>query len=254
MSYERLPNGLIQGYEYLKDENGRINWKAHLNVKWLRVKDDKKAEVEKRYGKSVRELDLSTVEDYYLYVTLGGYNEVARLRGFDSLTHSVDYVDGQKAVVTCTIRFVPNVEEPSGLTCAGVASGSIYNIQPDFAPFMETIAENRAFVRAVRRALNINIVGAEELGKGVALPTSPTPDSAQDLPETASLKPYAVLEKRCRELGVSFESLKGRSIASKTLIKGDAAQWTDWKDIEKGDVWTLLEKVNEPSGAAPIAK
>lgn len=250
MSYERLPNGLLKDYTYILSEDGRINWKAHLNVKWLRVKDDKKSDVEKRYKKPIAELDLSTVEDYFLYVTLGGYNEVARLRGFDALNHSVDYVDSQKAVVTCTIHFVPNTEEPNGLTCAGVASGSIYNISPDFAPFMETIAENRAFVRAVRRALNINIVGAEELGKGVALPANQAPESAPE--ETASLKPYAVLEKRCRELGVSFESLKGRSIASKTLIKSDAASWTDWKDIEKGDVWTLLAKVNE--GAAPAAK
>ncbi len=244
----RLPNGLLEGFNYIRSEDGRINWKAHLNVKWLRVKDDKKAEVEKKYGKSVRELDLSTVEDYYLYVTLGGYNEVARLRGFDSLIHSVDYVDSQKAVVTCTIRFIPNVEEPGGLTCAGVASGSIYNISPDFASFMETIAENRAFVRCVRRALNINIVGAEELGKGVALPASQAPESVPE--ETASLKPYAVLEKTCRELGVTFETLKGRSIASKALLKGDATQWTDWRDIDKGDVWTLLDKIKQ--SATPV--
>ncbi len=252
MTYERLPDGLIKGFNYLKSDDGRINWKAHLNVKWLRVKNDSVKDVEKRYKKPLTEIDLSTVEDYFLYVTLGGYNEVARLRGFDSLVHSVDYIDSQKAVVTCTIHFIPNTEEPNGLTCAGVASGSIYNISPDFAPFMETIAENRAFVRAVRRALNINIVGAEELGKGVSLPAGGATSAPESAPEeTASLKPYAVLEKRCRELGVTFDVLKGRSIASKSLLKGDASQWTDWRDIEKGDVWTLLDKVNQPAGAPP---
>lgn len=246
MSYERLPNGLVKDFPYSYTEDGRINWKAHLSAKWLRVKDDKKTELERKAGRPLKDIDLSTVDDWYLYVKLGGYNDIARLRGFDSLIQHVDYVDAQKAVVTCTMHFIPNAEEPNGLTCAGVASGSIYNIKPDFAAFMETFAENRAFARCVRRALNINIVAEEELGKGLALPAVAPESPATE--ETASLKPYAVLDKRCRELGITFEVLKGRSIASKSILKSDPTQWNDWKDIEKGDVWTLLDKVN----SAPV--
>lgn len=242
----RLPNGLLDGVQYAKNDDGTINWKAHLSSKWLRVKDDKVKEVETRYSKKLRDIDLSTLDDYYLYVKLGGYNEVARLRGFDSLTHSVDYVDGQKAVITCTMHFVPNPEEPNGLTCAGVASGSVYNIKPDFAAFMETIAENRAFARCVRRALNINIVAEEELGKGQTLPTAQ--NAAPDAPaneETASLKPYAVLKTRCTELGTNLDAVKVSAKGIKSLLKSDPDQWVDWADIPKTDVWTLMGKINE---------
>lgn len=248
--FKRNVDGLIEGFPYIYSSDGRIDWKAHLNVKWLRVKDDMKAEVERKYGKKVADLDLATVADYYLYVTLGGYNEVARLRGFDSLTHSVDYVDGTKAVVTCTIHFVPNVEEPNGLTCAGVASGSMYNINPDFAPFMETIAENRAFVRCVRRALNINIVAAEEMGpkkgEGLVLPV-PAAQIATSIPDVQpGFQPYVVLANRCKELKVSFDALKARAIETKGF-QSDPAAWTDFSSIDKGDVWTLIARLNTAS-------
>lgn len=244
-TYARTPDGLIEGFEYRRTEDGRIDWKAHLSARWLRVKDDKKAELERKVGRPLKDIDLSTVDDWYLFVKLGGYNEVARLRGFDSLTHSVDYVDAQKAVVTCTMHFVPNVEEPNGLTCAGVASGSIYNIKPDFAPFMETIAENRAFARCVRRALNINIVSEEELGKGVAMTQGAAESRPEEPQETASLKPYAVLEKRCRELKITFIALQTSAKTIKDKLTSDPASWTDFRDIEKADVWTLLGKIND---------
>lgn len=246
--FKRNENGLIEGFNYQTTSDGRINWKAHLSSKWLRVKDDKKAELERKTGKSISEIDLSTVDDWYLFVKLGGYNEVARLRGFDSLVHHVDHVSDQKAVVTCTMNFIPNIEDPEGLRCSAVASGSIYNIKPDFAPFMETFAENRAFARCVRRALNINIVSEEELGKGVAMNTESLHVTNSLLPEeTASLKPYAVLEKRCRELKVSFAKIKTAATAVKDKLTSDPETWTDWKDIANGDVWTLLGKINEKS-------
>lgn len=249
-AHTRNANGLLDGFTYAYDDSGRINWKAHLSAKWLRVKDDKKAELERKTGKPLAAIDLTAVDDWYLYVKLGGYNEVARLRGFDSLTQSVDYISEQKAVVTCTIHFIPNVEEPNGLTCAGVASGSIYNIKPDFAPFMETFAENRAFARAVRRALNINIVAEEELGKGLTMAQNagPAESRTESTDEPASLKPYAVLDKRCRELKISFEKLKTAAKIIKDKLTSDPETWTDWKDIVNGDVWTLLGKVNEKAG------
>lgn len=238
--FQRDENNLVENAEYKYDPDGRIDWKALLNVKWLRVKDDKKSEVERKYKKPISELDLSTVEDYYLYVTLGGYNEVARLRGFDSLIHKVDFVDQTKAVVTCTMHFLPNHEDKAGLTCSGVASGSVYNVSPDFVQFMETIAENRAFVRCVRRALNINIVGQEELGKGLSMTQGAAESRPEEPQETASLKPYAVLEKRCRELKITFVALQTSAKTIKDKLTSDPASWTDFKDIEKADVWTLL--------------
>jgi hypothetical protein len=236
----RDANGLIPGFPYVKID-GRINWKAHIGSQWLRVKDDKIKEVETRYTKKIKDIDLSTLEDYYLYVKLGGYNEVARLRGYDSLLQSVDYVDGQKAVVTCTMHFIPNTEDPNGLTCAGVASGSIYNIKPEFAAFMETFAENRAFSRCVRRALNINIVAEEELGKGVAMPTAEPVATTSE--EADSTKAYGYLSKLCREKGMTLDNLKTRSAGIKGLLTSDPVTWTDWKDIPKPDIWTLVEKV-----------
>lgn len=238
---KRNKDGLVDGFNYSFDANGRINWKSHIGQQWLRVKDDKIKEVEARYGKKIKDINLSEIEDYYLYVKLGGYNEVARLRGFDSLTHSVDYVDGQKAVVTCTMHFIPNVEDTNGLTCAGVASGSIYNIKPEFASFMETFAENRAFARCVRRALNINIVAEEELGKGLTLVTSD--ESVPSLPEGDSTKAYGYLAKLCTEKGITFDQLKTRSAGIKSMLKSNPGDWSEWKDIPKIDIWTLVEKV-----------
>jgi hypothetical protein len=231
---------------YKRTPEGRIDWKAHLNVKWLRVKDDMKAEVARKHGAAP---DLSKVEDFYLYVTLGGYNEVARLRGFDSLVHHVDYVSDSKAVVTCTMHFVPNEEDPNGLTVSGVASGSVYNIKPDFTAFMETIAENRAFVRAVRRALNINIVAQEELGldktKNETSAAAPTDRAAQttDVPEVTGFSSKAILIRQCKEAGITFEGLQERAIKARSGLKEDPASWTSFESISDGDVYVLLGKI-----------
>ncbi len=242
---------------YKRTPDGRIDWKAHLNVKWLRVKDDMKDEVKRKYGAAP---DLSKVEDYYLYVMLGGYNEVARLRGFDSLTHQVNYVDQSKAVVTCTMHFVPNEEDPNGLTCSGVASGSVYNIKPDFTAFMETIAENRAFVRAVRRALNINIVAQEELGidrtKNETSAAAPSDRSATtaDAPEATGFSAKAILARQCKEAGVSFETLQSRALVSRTGLKDDPASWTSFDSISDGDVYVLIGKISDSVKKNKVSK
>ncbi len=246
MNYERLSNGLIKDFPYVYGEDGKINWKAHLSAKWLRVKKESVKDVESKFG-PINKIDLSKLDDWFLYVKLGGYNDIARLRGFDSLLHKVDFVNDQKAVITCTMHFIPNVEDTNGLTCAGVASGSVVNIHPDFVPYMETIAENRAFSRCVRRALNINIVSEEELGKTTVTNYNKSPKEEAPNTEFNSLKPFSLLEKKCASLKINFNSIKTLSLSFRDKLKSNPEIWSDWPDIDPKDIYFLLNKIEEKS-------
>ena len=53
----RNAEGLISDFKYQYDESGRINWKAHLSAKWLRVKDDLVTKLERKTGKALADIE-----------------------------------------------------------------------------------------------------------------------------------------------------------------------------------------------------
>lgn len=227
-----------------------------IKPEYLAVQSEKKEEVEMRYNKKVKDLDLSTLPDYYLIILLGGIKDLLRIRGYRSLTNRVDYVSEQKAVVTTTIEFVPNAETGGApLIYSDTASASVYSVSGVFQLHLEAIAANRSLVRTVRNALGINIVGKDEfderankayLSNGGAALLTPKVQAPDSPPEATGFAPFNVLSNRCKELDISFAKMKEAASAYKAELKSDPSEWQDFSSLKdhRTDCYTLLTKIN----------
>ena len=150
---KRDENGLIEGIDYVYNEDGLIDWRKMVKPEYLVANRQK-----------TQETDVTKIEDKNLLILLGGIKELAQIRGYSHVTYDVVSPSADYVVATCTITWKPNYEtenEPVIFSAIGDASPSNTN---DFARFfLGPIAENRAFVRCVRNFLKINIVGQEEV-------------------------------------------------------------------------------------------
>lgn len=239
-SFERDEKGLLKSVEYKYKEDGSINWRAMLKPEHLVIQRDKRKEVEEKYGK-IDCLDITTIEDKYVLLLLSGLKELLRLRGYKYLQQKVDYVSESKAVVTCSIQFVGNFETNNqDVVFSDVASASINNTSGFGQLFLESIAANRAFVRAVRNFLNINIVGKDEIAdNGVSSEIEQSNDQT-DISHTG------ILQKKMDEKKISFEVLKQGALGKyKEEMKSNPEEWNVLADIPKIDCFTLLAKLSK---------
>ncbi len=259
--------GLLANRTYSFRADGNVDWLAQVDRKWLFVPDQYKDRVIKAQGKPIDECDLSLVNEKWLRVRQAGWNQLADLRGYRHLDyHSVTASDG-KATMICLIEWIGNYEtnmEP--FACAGAASASALSVDKGFRPYLETFAENRAFARAVKRALQINAYSEDEIDaealKGIQTEGDYTPSDGS---VAVSAEPYKQLETLCtkRKTPISFEALKARAVKHNAeltpdkedeRIKSDPATWTDWSSVQPIDVWLLSGKIREADEAAAKGK
>lgn len=150
-----------------------INWRSKVSDKHLYTKDE-----------SLKDKDVKDIEDAKLIIKLGGINELANLRGFDSVEYDIVKAELDHVVMQCRIKWiekeVDGIKLPAQTYCS-TAGASRENSDPFWHDLLETCAENRAFTRAVRKYLGVNIVGEEEIQKAKKAPTvavgSPNPQS-----------------------------------------------------------------------------
>lgn len=225
--------------EYVLDEQGRINWRAMIPSEFIKVNKD---------AFKGKEAPTSTegLEDNKLLILLGGIKWVAAKRGLIRRENKVDYVSDNKAVCTSTVHFSSSPENPQGLIYADSASATFDNTSGFGQLFLETIASNRAFVRAVRNALGINIVGQDEIaptGNAVA------EESASESENTGS-HPYSVLRATAKRYFKSdpekLEFANFKAYVESKAIKGvDISKWKDdWDSIPGEHCFILLNKMN----------
>ena len=160
---QRDENGLITDNESVKykfKENGLIDWRAMLKPEHLYPN---RAYFERR-NQAIPD-SVKHQEDTQVLVLLGGLKELAKVRGyssvsFDTVTAQADYV-----CTVCRINWSPNYEtEMKEVEFSDMGDAHPYNTN-DFAMYyLAAIAANRAFVRCVRNFLNIDIVGKDEIG------------------------------------------------------------------------------------------
>lgn len=148
-----------------RKENGRIDWRALINKEHLAL--NRMALAAK--GISVDTLSEEDEEkliaespDEDLVIKLAGFRELADLRGYSSLHPEVLSWSPEHVVVKVTINWLPHEDCPHSLTVGAIASASTFNTDSTFSKFLETIAENRAFIRAVRHSLGIVSLGQDE--------------------------------------------------------------------------------------------
>lgn len=188
--YKRDENGLLENVSYIFNEDGSIDWRSmikeeHLfpNKLWF---ESRKKPVPKT---------IEGLKDHQLLIKLSGIKELAKLRGFSDLSYNILKCEQDHVAVTCSIRFIPNYEtNGSPVHFEDMANATLNNTSSFATKFLETIACNRAFVRAVRNFLNVHIVGDDEIDKSENSATS-------TMSKSSALSPQGILKNTCIDSG-----------------------------------------------------
>lgn len=157
---ERDDQNLIVGLDYTFDENGKIQWRKLIKNEFLVPNKDR-----------TQETDVSKLEDKDVLVLLAGFKELADIHGYTKVSYKFPVAQSDFVSCVCRIDFIPSYHtEMRAISFESCADASYNNTIPmNGKYFLTTTAENRAFVRAVRNFLRINVLGRDEItfgGKG----------------------------------------------------------------------------------------
>ncbi len=242
--------GLLEGIEYKFNPDGTVNWRAMIEPQFLVVKKESKDAVEKQFGKKTNEIDLREVEDRHILILLGGIKKLAQLRGVKSVKQKLEYCSNDKSACVCEIEFIPNFENSNqSYIFSDVGSASFFSTTGEFQLVLEAIAANRAFVRCVRNALGINIVGRDEIddtASAKAREKSPLQqkEESEDSNSSGGFKPQDTLKTLCQQRKISFEDIKKAALAKVGEFSEKPEIWKDFSDIPSLDCFTILNKLH----------
>jgi hypothetical protein len=240
--WKRNEHGLLESVDYIFNEDGSVNWRAMINPEHLYPNKDWFEMRKMPVPESIEGLD-----DSQLLIKLGGIKELAKLRGINSVSYVVEESSDERSVVRCLVDFIPNYETVDeqgigGIHFSSIANATIHNTNGFAAKFLECIAENRAFVRAVRNFLGIHIVGADEIDTSknkspIVVP--PSSSGAKDI------SPQGILKEK---VGTDFNSFlnKLRALYSDGKYENDPEvikSWKDYKDIPAKECRRLLKLI-----------
>ncbi len=206
---------------YVFKPNGRVDWRVMIPKEFL---------VPNRM--KTQETDVSKLQDKDLLILLSGFRELAEIRGYESVTYTAIATNMDSVVVSCSIKWMPNYEtEGLSKISGGVGDATVDNTTSFGKAFLSPIAENRAFIRAVRNFLKISVAGYEECNNhgGFALQEQSVEQVVKNI------KPQFMLEELMAEKGVSFDRLKKQlsddNYANAASINS-LADLPEWKLIE----------------------
>jgi len=245
--YKRNEHGLLEDAEYEFNEDGSVNWRAMIKPEFLYPNKDWFEARKKDVPTSPEGLD-----DKQLLIMLGGIKELARLRGFQSVSFKTDHLSDTYVVANCEIVWSPNYESHNqSVVYQDVANATLQNTGSFAAKFLETIACNRAFVRCVRNFLNIHIVGADEIDKSKGAVNSHSVESSNDENIGRILSPHARLFQDWQDHGGgggNFDDFKEtlRSLWKQDIYQNEDTQnWNDFNDIPVKEVRKLRAAIRK---------
>jgi len=233
--YRRNDLGLLEGVEYKFNEDGSVNWRAMVKPEYL---------YQNREWFENRKIpvpdSIEGLGDHQLLIRLAGLKELARLRGFQSVKYQLNTVSEKYATAICEIAWIPNYETNSLVqTFSSTANATADNSSGFGAKFLESIAENRAFVRAVRNYLNIHVVGDDEVDKSKNKIAYEESEAI-----VQSLTPASALRNAAKQIGCDdfdgFKSHLRKLWKDETYKNEDAANWGSFDDIPIKECRKLL--------------
>ena len=154
---KRNEYGLLEdkNINYVFNDDGSVNWRKMIKPEFLVANRDR-----------TDETDISKLEDQDLIILLGGLKDLANIRGFNSVTYSITQASPEYVCASCSIVWKANYEtEGESVLFQGMADAGLNNTEGFGQMYLAAIAENRAFCRAVRNFLRVNIVAKEEIKK-----------------------------------------------------------------------------------------
>lgn len=234
--FKRNELGLVDGIEYKYKPDGTIDWRAMINPSYLVINKQYENLLVKRFLKPINEISISEVEDSKLLILLQGIKEIASLRGYTSVKPKVDYVSDNKVVVSTQIEWLPNFETNNQPVSFGdIGSASLDNTSGFGQMYLEAIATNRAFVRAVRNFLTINVVANDEID------VKATEEFLSKKKESGQHMPIDVLEKLMLSKNITFEQLKSTVLSAHvSSMTSNPSEWSDLRGIPVKDVLKLI--------------
>jgi hypothetical protein len=261
--FSRNEYGLFDHIDYLFKDDGYVNWRAMIPKEYLYVGDNiknnpvRREMFEKKYGKKPEKIDLSLdkVEDDDLLITLAGIRYLATLRGYEYVEFKTLESSNQAyAVVNCSIAWFNNYEtifdkdkkyyDTTRFDAVGCASTD--NTSGHFRNYLPEIASNRAFCRAVRNFLNINVVSDEEVHEKK---DEPKPQTSTGV--TPYGNPVELLTAKLQEKGISFQKLK------ELMVKKDK-EWSSYEavldvpNVKIFDVLGRMKKKEKQQAEGPV--
>jgi hypothetical protein len=233
--WKRNEHGLLESVEYEFNQDGSVNWRAMISPEHLYPNKDHFEMRKMPVPNSIEGL-----EDNQLLIKLGGIKELAKLRGFHNLTYDIYESSDNRVVTQCMINWIGNYESNGSQTFSSIANATVHNTNGFAAKFLECIAENRAFVRAVRNFLGIHIVGADEIDSSKnksPIVAPPSPAGAKDI------SPQGILKEKA---GTDFNSFvtKLRKLYVDGKYENDPEvikTWKDYKDVPAKECRKLLK-------------
>jgi hypothetical protein len=229
--FKRDVNGLLECVDYIFNPDNTINWRAMIKKEYLVPNRDS---FKNQKDINIKEVDITTLPDNQLLILLAGIKELAQIRGYTNVNYDVIQAQPDYVAVKCTINWIPNYETSMDpVSFSALAEAHLDNTK-DFAKnFLMAIAENRAFIRAVRSFLKINIVGNDEIGK--------TTHIDSDVESNISItQPIALLQKTMEEYNISFEQIKERAVQKKME---NAESWQSVNDISPLSMFTIISGI-----------
>lgn len=235
-SLKRDEDGLLEGVDYIFDEDGFINWRAMIDENELYPNKDWFLEKDQAVPVSAAGL-----KDYQCLVKLGGLKKLLRLRGYKGISSRINVVDKSHVVASCAIEFIGNYEtDGESVYYEANANATVANTSEFGEKFLETIAENRALVRCIRNFLNINICGADEVDKSGGKDSAVSETSSS----LDSFTPQGALHKAVSENGIdSFDKFieKLRELYASGDYRNDkVASWQSYNDIPAKEARILI--------------
>lgn len=229
--FKRDVNGLLECINYTFNPDNTINWRSMINKEHLVPNRDA---FKNNKDVNLKEIDITTLSDNQLLILLAGIKELAQIRGYSNVNYQVIQAQPDYVAVKCTIDWIPNYETGMlPVSFSALADAHLDNTK-DFAKnFLMAIAENRAFIRAVRSFLKINIIGNDEMGK--------TTHFDSEVESNISItQPVALLQKTMEEHDISFEQIKERAIQKNM---DNAENWTKIEDISPLSMFTIISGI-----------
>jgi len=231
-SFQRDEHGLLKNIQYVFNDDGSINWRKMVNDEHLFPN------AQAFNGNPPNSIE--GIPDHKLLIKLAGIKELARLRGFSDIAYEVVKCELDHVAVVCTINFIGNYETSNeSISFQDMANATLDNTHDFGQSFLETMACNRSFVRAVRNFLNIHIVGADEIDK------SNKKSSFKKSNSKPSLSPQSMLDTA---FDGNFDDFISdlRKLWAKNIYKNkDITNWKSFDDIPIKEARILIKLIKE---------
>lgn len=231
-NYQRDKFGLLKGVKYKFREDNTIDWRGMIKSEFTVFNLQLANEIQQKYQKQLKDININEVEDKYLLVLLAGFKELASLRGYTSVTYNIACAARDYAATSCHIEWIPNYEtHGEKLVFESMADASVATTTGFGQNYLLAMAENRAFSRCVRNALGIHVVGFDEIGPKVIGPPAQMQNKAAA---------HSMLQILLNERSISFPQLKEKWLK---MGNEDAKDWKSLEDIPEEKVFAMIGKI-----------